>query len=250
MANSMLSQRILFARENASNTFHSYGGYLVDQYAYTDNAPDTIGWSTQATDLGFVSPEDYQSPDIICHEDAKPGALTAPVKAGSKIEMQWTEWPESHHGPILNYLAPCNGDCSKVDKTSLKFFKIDAQGLIDGSNPPGTWASDNMIENNNTYTFTMSEAIADGNYVLRHELIALHSAGQTNGAQNYVQCVNIKVTGGGDACLLAPLVNSCTRPTTRVSSSTSTRTLTATPCLVLPYSMLKSHGVTVNERCL
>ncbi|BCR91951.1 lytic polysaccharide monooxygenase auxiliary activity family 9 protein [Aspergillus chevalieri] len=176
-----------------------YGGYIVDTYAYNDNAPDTIAWSTQATDLGFVSPDSYSSPDIICHEDAKPGALTASVKAGSKIEMQWTEWPESHHGPILNYLAPCNGDCSKVDKTSLKFFKIDQQGLIDGSNPPGTWASDNMIENNNTYTFTMPEAVPDGNYVLRHELIALHSAGQENGAQNYVQCVNVKVTGGGNA---------------------------------------------------
>lgn len=177
----------------------SYGGYLVDQYAYTDNAPKTVGWSTEATDLGPVSPSDYQSPDIICHKEAKPGALTANVKAGSKIDLQWTEWPESHHGPILNYLAPCNGDCSKADKTSLEFFKINAQGLIDGSNPPGTWASDNMIENNNTYTFTIPESVADGNYVLRHELIALHSASQTDGAQNYVQCVNIKVTGGGNA---------------------------------------------------
>lgn len=36
-----------------------------------------------------------------------------------------------------------------------------------------------------------------GNFVLRHEIIALHSAGQTNGAQNYPQCINLKVTGSG-----------------------------------------------------
>lgn len=146
-----------------------------------------------------MAPDEYQSPDIICHKDGKPGALTANVKAGSKIELQWNKWPESHHGPILNYLAPCNGDCSKADKTSLQFFKINQQGLIDGSNPPGTWASDNMIENNNTYTFAIPESVADGNYVLRHELIALHSAEQTDGAQNYVQCINVKVTGGGNS---------------------------------------------------
>lgn len=38
-----------------------------------------------------------------------------------------------------------------------------------------------------------------GNFVLRHEIIALHSAGQEDGAQNYPQCINIKVTGGGSA---------------------------------------------------
>lgn len=30
--------------------------------------------------------------------------------------------------------------------------------------------------------------IAPGNYVIRHEIIALHSAGQENGAQSYPQC--------------------------------------------------------------
>lgn len=171
----------------------------MNEYSYSDNPPKSIGWSTSATDLGFVDGSEYQSPDIICHKDGKPGALTAPVTAGSEIEMEWTEWPDSHHGPVITYLAPCDGDCSSVDKTKLEFFKIDAKGLIDGSSPPGTWATDKMINNNNTWTLTIPKAVSDGNYVLRHEIIALHSAGNKDGAQNYVQCVNIKVTGGGDA---------------------------------------------------
>ncbi|KAB8074856.1 glycoside hydrolase [Aspergillus leporis] len=176
-----------------------YGGYLVDKYPYSNSPPDTIGWSTSATDLGFVDGTGYQSADIICHKNGKPGALTAEVAAGSSIELQWTDWPESHHGPVINYLAPCNGDCSSVDKTKLEFAKIDAKGLIDGSSPPGKWATDDLISNNNTYTLTIPKSIANGNYVLRHEIIGLHSAGQTNGAQNYPQCLNIKVTGGGNA---------------------------------------------------
>ncbi|GLI73878.1 hypothetical protein PoHVEF18_002109 [Penicillium ochrochloron] len=174
-----------------------YGGYLVTQYPYTSSPPETIGWSETATDLGFVDGSSYASSDIICHKGAKNAAISAPVKAGGSVELQWSEWPESHHGPVITYLANCNGDCSSVDKTTLKFFKIDEAGLIDDSNVPGTWASDNLISNNNSRTITIPSSIEAGNYVLRHEIIALHSAGNTDGAQNYPQCFNLKVTGGG-----------------------------------------------------
>ncbi|KAA8649055.1 hypothetical protein EYZ11_003688 [Aspergillus tanneri] len=176
-----------------------YGGYIVNKYPYMENPPDTVGWSTSATNLGFVDGTAYQTADIICHKDGKPGYLSASVMAGSDIEFQWTEWPESHHGPVITYLASCNGDCSSVDPVSLKFFKIDAKGLIDGSSPPGHWASDDLISNNNSWTTTIPSSVSSGNYVVRHEIIGLHSAGQENGAQNYPQCINIKVTGGSDA---------------------------------------------------
>ena len=44
---------------------------------------------------------------------------------------------------------------------------------------------------------TIPSSIAAGNYVLRHEIIALHSAVTINGAQNYPHCINLKVTGSG-----------------------------------------------------
>lgn len=174
-----------------------YTGYLVNQYPYMSSPPDSIGWSETATDLGFVDGSGYSSGDIICHKDAKNGAISAEIKAGGKVEFQWTEWPESHHGPVITYMANCNGDCASVDKTTLEFFKIDESGLISDSNVPGTWASDNLIANNNSWTVTVPSSIAAGNYVMRHEIIALHSAGNQNGAQNYPQCINLKVTGGG-----------------------------------------------------
>ncbi|KAJ5940814.1 hypothetical protein N7516_000982 [Penicillium verrucosum] len=176
-------------------TYH--GGYQVNSYSYMSEVPENIGWAEKATDLGFVDGSSYDSPDIICHKEATPGAISAEVKAGGKVELQWTEWPESHHGPVITYMANCNGDCSKADKATLKFFKIAEAGLIDGSNVPGKWATDELIANNNSATVTIPSAIAAGNYVLRHEIIGLHSAGETNGAQNYPQCLNLKVTGGG-----------------------------------------------------
>lgn len=62
-----------------------------------------------------------------------------------------------------------------------------------------TWATDELIANNNTWTVTIPKTLAPGGYVLRHEIIALHSANQVDGAQNYPQCFNLKVTGTGTA---------------------------------------------------
>jgi cellulase len=41
--------------------------------------------------------------------------------------------------------------------------------------------------------------IAAGDYLLRAEVIALHTAGSAGGAQPYVTCFQLSVTGGGSA---------------------------------------------------
>ena len=171
------------------------GAWYEGYQSWFPASKKTAGWLTNDMDRGFVGPESYSSPDIICHKDATPGALYITVTAGSTMELQWTEWPESHHGPMLDYLAPCGEDCTTVDKTKLQFTKIDEAGLNSGP-APGNWASDDLIANNNTWDVTIPSSIAPGKYVLRHETIALHSANNENGAQNYPQCMNIEVVGG------------------------------------------------------
>jgi cellulase len=178
-------------------TNSSFTGYLVTKYPYETTPPDSIGWAEDATNLGFVAPSAYAGPDIICHESATNAKATATVSAGGTITMEWTTWPTSHKGPVIDYLASCNGACSTVDKTTLEFFKIDQQGLISDTKSPGTWASDNLISNNNSWVITIPTGIASGPYVLRHEIIALHSAYSSDGAQNYPQCINLEITGGG-----------------------------------------------------
>ncbi|KAL1586027.1 hypothetical protein WHR41_04824 [Cladosporium halotolerans] len=179
----------------------SYDGFITD-YIYTPDPPAIVAWSAANGDNGFVDGTAYATGDIICHKEAKPGQISAKVAAGDTVEVQWgpDAWPESHHGPVIDYLAKCDGDdCTTVDKETLKFFKIDEAGLINGSPAPGQWASDELIANDGKWQVTIPESLAPGQYVLRHEIIALHGAGSENGAQNYPQCFNLEVTGSGTA---------------------------------------------------
>ncbi|KAE8141805.1 glycosyl hydrolase family 61-domain-containing protein [Aspergillus pseudotamarii] len=177
----------------------SYGGFLVDQYPREQNVPDLIAWSTADTQDAYIQTFDYNQPNIICHQDAKPGVLAGEVAAGGKVTIHWSRWFEDHRGPVISYLANCNGSCASVNKTRLEFFKIEEAGLLDNSKSPGKWASDKLMAANNTWTVNIPSDIAAGNYVLRHEIIALHNAMSDNGAQAYPQCINLKVTGGGTA---------------------------------------------------
>ncbi|KAK3945751.1 glycosyl hydrolase family 61-domain-containing protein [Diplogelasinospora grovesii] len=174
-----------------------YENYDPTSFPYLASPPTVIGWKAGDSDNGFVAPDAFGGPDIICHKNATPGGGHATVAAGDKISIQWTPtWPDSHHGPVLDYLAACNGDCETVDKTTLQFFKIDGAGYVSGSDP-GLWATDTLIADNSTWLVQIPSDLKPGNYVLRHEIIALHSAGQADGAQAYPQCVNLQVTGTG-----------------------------------------------------
>ncbi|KAF7590924.1 Esterase/lipase/thioesterase [Aspergillus hancockii] len=177
----------------------TYGGYLVDTYYYEADPPELIAWSSTATDDGYVAPADYDSSDIICHRGSSPGALSAPVAPGGTVKMTWNTWPDDHHGPVITYLAKCDGSCVDVDKTTLEFFKIDAGGLIDDTTIPGTWATDQLIDDSYSRSITIPTDLEAGYYVLRHEIIALHSAENLDGAQNYPQCINLQVTESGTA---------------------------------------------------
>lgn len=160
------------------------------------NPPRVIGWAASNTDNGYVDPVSFGSPDIICHKSATPAGGHARVNAGDKISIIWNTWPDSHHGPVVDYLANCHGDCETVDKTTLEFFKIDGAGYVSGSSP-GYWATDVLMADGLSWLVQIPADLASGNYVLRHELIALHSANNLNGAQAYPQCFNLAVVGTG-----------------------------------------------------
>jgi len=183
---------------------YRYPGYLP-QYQYLNPRPKVAGWSVpQASKNDPVLHASYKNPDIICHEAATPAAASVTIAAGSTIELQWSPWPLTHHGPVIDYLASCNGQCSSVDKTKLEFNMIDATGLLRNSNAAGQagyWAADKLRDTNNSWTVTIPSTIARGGYVLRHEIIALHSARVLNGAQNYPHCINLEVTGTGTDAL-------------------------------------------------
>ena len=171
-----------------------YEGLNPGAAANENPRKELVAWFATNTDNGFVEPSAYGDADIICHRGSENAVKSAKVKAGEKITIKWDTWPESHKGPVIDYLASCGADgCAKVDKESLKFFKIAEAGMTSG----GNFASDDLIAAGNSWEVTVPTSIKAGNYVLRHEIIALHAAGQENGAQNYPQCFNLEVESSG-----------------------------------------------------
>jgi cellulase len=59
------------------------------------------------------------------------------------------------------------------------------------------WAVDEMIANNGWHYFDMPSCVAPGQYLMRVELLALHSAYSAGGAQFYMECAQVEVTGSG-----------------------------------------------------
>lgn len=73
------------------------------------------------------------------------------------------------------------------------WFKISAAGLdVDRD----TWAVTDLIEDLGEQEIPIPSCIEDGEYLLRAELIALHSAGSVGAAQLYMECAQIKISGG------------------------------------------------------
>ncbi|PPR05228.1 hypothetical protein CVT24_010334 [Panaeolus cyanescens] len=99
----------------------------------------------------------------------------------------------SHKGPVSAWLAKVDNAAS-TGTSGLRWFKIAEDGLTTSS---GQWGVDRMIQNGGWQYFNMPQCIAPGNYLMRIELIALHSAYSAGGAQFYIGCAQINVTGGG-----------------------------------------------------
>ena len=66
-------------------------------------------------------------------------------------------------------------------RTDTQRFKIQEGGLSNGK-----WATNVVIDNKGNQVIHIPKCIANGQYLLRAEMVALHGARSTNGAQLYV----------------------------------------------------------------
>jgi cellulase len=145
-----------------------------------------------------------------------PSAATAanrkcPITAGSTIGIQWHHnsaaatddiIDPSHKGPVMVYLANSATGSGKV------WFKIYEDGYANGA-----WGVDRLLANKGRVDVKIPTDIAPGNYLLRGEIIALHSASALNGAQPYVGCVELTITGSGSAIPAAVALPGAYSPT-------------------------------------
>jgi len=65
----------------------------------------------------------------------------------------------------------------------LNWFKVAEEGL---NNANGKWGVDTMIAGGGWWSFNMPSCVAPGQYLMRVEIIALHSAYTSGQAQFYM----------------------------------------------------------------
>ncbi|KAF8650452.1 hypothetical protein AX16_005254 [Volvariella volvacea WC 439] len=167
----------------------SYPGWLPFSDNFANPPPQKI--ARRIPNDGFVG---AGSPDLACHIGGREGApLVAEVAAGSQVTFNWQYWPGDHQGPVSTYMASCNGDCTNFDAYTARWFKLDADGYDPQSR---TWGAARLIADGSRWVSTIPGDLAPGEYLMRNEIIALHSAGSP---QFYPMCAQVRVTGSGTA---------------------------------------------------
>lgn len=91
------------------------------------------------------------------------------------------------------WLFKCAGDFASCSGSGKGWFKIDQMGM---TAPPltGTSWGTAKVYKDLAWTSTIPAKLTPGNYLVRHELLALH---QSNTPQFYAECAQIVVTGSG-----------------------------------------------------
>jgi len=119
-------------------------------------------------------------------------ALSATVAAGSTVTAFWQQWTHQQ-GPVMVWMYKCAAAFTACDGSGTGWFKIDQMGL---TAPPlsGTSWGTAVLYKNLKWTSTIPAALAPGNYLIRHEVLALH---QANTPQFYAECAQLVVTGSG-----------------------------------------------------
>ncbi|KAF7516108.1 hypothetical protein G7054_g14289 [Neopestalotiopsis clavispora] len=145
---------------------------------------------------------DVTSDDLACNggpNPTTPSSDVIDVAAGSTVTAVWRHtltsgaddvMDASHLGPTMAYLKKVD-DATTDSGIGDGWFKIVEDGYTNG-----VWGTSNVINNAGEQSIPIPSCLEDGQYLLRAEMIALHAASSTAGAQLYMECAQINVSGG------------------------------------------------------
>ncbi|KAF5391820.1 hypothetical protein D9757_001697 [Collybiopsis confluens] len=131
-------------------------------------------------------------------------------------------------GTVASYMARCTGstcanyDASQASWVKLAMFGIDKTETISDDlretmkNKPeeyyptagtsGLWGMARFVESGSSWTVNIPQGLANGHYIIRNELGAVHNPWNaqdaTSGTQLYIGCVQLEVVNGGSLQLL------------------------------------------------
>jgi len=138
---------------------------------------------------------DVTSADLRCYDSAESGiADTVTVAAGSTIGMNAS--PNMYHPSVVNvYMAqaPSGTDVADWAGDGAVWFKVYQISAVTDGGTSITFPAQNA----QGVSFTIPTELPSGQYIVRVENIAIHVAETYGGAQFYIGCANVEVTGGG-----------------------------------------------------
>ncbi|OAL52844.1 hypothetical protein IQ07DRAFT_533298, partial [Pyrenochaeta sp. DS3sAY3a] len=153
--------------------------------------------------------EDYTSTALQCNVNPAAASGKCSFAAGDTVTIEMHQHNDrectkegiggAHWGPVLAYLGKVE-DAASADGSG-EFFKIYQNGWK--KNPAASqgdndfWGTKDLNYNCGKLDFEIPSNIAPGDYLLRAEAIALHAASSGGGAQHYVTCYQLTVTGSG-----------------------------------------------------
>jgi len=167
---------------------------------YMGNIPNGSPNASIVRQIDTVEPvKGAMNPYVNCGQDAQLASLEGTANPGDVLTFDWrggdlSLWPHNT-GPLMWYMTPCGSTpCSQYNSSSAKWFKINQIGTF----PNGTWVQA-AVQSGTPANVTLPDNIAPGEYILRHEIIALHLATSLGGAEFYPSCTQLTITGSGTA---------------------------------------------------
>ncbi|KAG7293933.1 hypothetical protein NEMBOFW57_003994 [Staphylotrichum longicolle] len=169
---------------------------LAEAHYTFPSIANSADWQYVRTTTNFQSNgpvTDVNSDQIRCYE-RNPGtgaSGTYSVAAGSTLSYN-AKASISHPGPMAFYIAKVpEGQTAATWNGKGRVWSKIYQDMpkLGGSM---TWPTQNA----RSVSVTIPRCLQNGDYLLRAEHIGLHSAGSAGGAQFYISCAQITVTGG------------------------------------------------------
>ncbi|KAK3681653.1 glycoside hydrolase family 61 protein [Podospora appendiculata] len=152
------------------------------------------------------------SNDLRCNAGTSTVLSKCPVKAGSTVTVEMHQQPNArnctieaiggaHYGPVMVYMSKVS-DATTADG-STGWFKVfqdswaKKTGTISGDDD--YWGVKDLNACCGKMNVKIPADLAPGDYLLRAEVIALHTAGTLGNAQLYMTCFQLAVSGTGAA---------------------------------------------------
>ncbi|KIK64066.1 glycoside hydrolase family 61 protein [Collybiopsis luxurians FD-317 M1] len=171
----------------------------IGTQTFKGNVPNASPTASVIRQINDVDPvKGANNSFLACGQNAQSATQVASANPGDNVAFSWVNGdagPWVHNtGPMMTYMASCGDqNCSSFDVSTASWFKIQEQGRV---TPGGAWAM-SLMNSGAPANVTIPSNIAPGNYIIRHELLALQIAQTLGGAEWYPACVQLQIGGNG-----------------------------------------------------